>query len=392
MVTKIENILKQIYIELNEWSEPSYSLMNGRAGSAIFKIKYFQYLNINNLSESLQNEIQVLAEESIIIENSTFCLGKAGLNWFFAYLFQNKLLDQDDLNSIIQYDDELAQIAIKELNLGNYDFLHGSIGIAYYLLSVRNHDSTYFDTYFDTLLLLFKNSSSGKAIPYFDYASQKIITNKINLGLSHGLPSILKFCMEAYKKKVCISKAEQISKILISYILENRNSIPFGSYFPNYVNENENELNQFSRLAWCYGDLGVAYILYQAGIVFNLPSVGELAMQVLKDSTLRKEAKSTMVIDASLCHGSSGAAYIYNKLYHLTDELAFKEARDYWLEQTLLYNCFSDTKSGYKMFRANENQYMPENGFLEGNAGIGLTLLSILTSDFSWDYCLMLNE
>jgi len=42
----------------------------------------------------------------------------------------------------------------------------------------------------------------------------------------------------------------------------------YGSYFSSFALESTS-INTKSRLGWCYGDLGIASVLYQAGKVLN---------------------------------------------------------------------------------------------------------------------------
>ena len=69
----------------------------------------------------------------------------------------------------------------------------------------------------------------------------------------------------------------------------------------------------------------------------------------------------------------------------------FKEAAEYWIAQTLEMDVHQDGIAGYKAFNPVERSWMNVPGLLEGTAGTGLVLLSYLTADCSWDYCLMLD-
>ena len=125
-------------------------------------------------------------------------------------------------------------------------------------------------------------------IPFYDFINQRVDPDKINLGLAHGIPSILKFCVQCFKQGICPDKTSQLANEIIAYLLDNMNREIHSSYFPNFIEEGRNA-DQSSRVAWCYGDLGVGYILYQAGVAFKKTDLTDLALQILRHSAKRKK-------------------------------------------------------------------------------------------------------
>jgi lantibiotic biosynthesis protein len=99
-----------------------------------------------------------------------------------------------------------------------------------------------------------------------------------------------------------------------------------------------------------------------------------------------------MVKDAGFCHGCAGIAHMYNKLWHSTHQPVFKAACDFWMQRTLDMATYPDGMAGHKKYTGTEGVFESTPALLDGVAGIGLVLLSYLTGDFSWDYCLMLNN
>lgn len=62
-------------------------------------------------------------------------------------------------------------------------------------------------------------------------------------------------------------------------------------------------------------------------------------------------------------------------------------------ESTLIFDNFSDGLAGYKVVIDPVIDKLKNSvGLMEGVTVIVLILLSYLTADFSWDYCLMLNS
>jgi lantibiotic modifying enzyme len=133
--------------------------------------------------------------------------------------------------------------------------------------------------------------------------------------------------------------------------------------------------------------------LLQAGKIFNNESWKDEAIGILLKTTEIREWSEAKVLDAGLCHGTSGIAHIYNRAYKYTGIEKFKVSAIYWFEQTLKMAAFDDGLAGYKTYRAPEfGGFCNENGFLTGIAGIGLAMISAV-SDIEpvWDRALLLS-
>jgi lantibiotic modifying enzyme len=134
-----------------------------------------------------------------------------------------------------------------------------------------------------------------------------------------------------------------------------------------------------SRLAWCYGDLGVAAALWQAGKVTENCSWMNKALDIYRFSANRISLQDAMVNDAEICHGTAGIAMMFSYMYRQTGDPTLMTARNYWVGQTLKMSKFTDGLAGYKKFTLDDDKNVKwEESFsiLEGIAGIGLMLLS----------------
>ncbi|TDX00534.1 lanthionine synthetase C family protein [Dinghuibacter silviterrae] len=366
--------LQNIYLDINKDKSVSPALLTGAAGIQLFNLLYLKNKN-ETADEACQENIQLLAEHSLSFTHPTFCSGFAGTNWFFKYLYGKGLLTSEDVSMLCYRDTELENTSIQMLETGNYDFLHGAVGIAYYLLYPPNTTSEgYFPDFFSIISSLIDKN-----------------TTEVNFGLSHGIPSILKFCVQCFKQGICMDASQKLAEQIILILLANTNPDPAINYFP-YSISTAKETERRTRLAWCYGDLGVGIVLYQAGTVFQNKQLVDFSLEVLLHSTKRKNSKEARVSDACVCHGSAGIAHIYNRMWHYTRNPVFKEACDYWIQKTVEFSAHEDGIAGYKKYDGLNNVYINEGGLIEGTAGVGLALLSYLTGDFSWDYCLMLND
>lgn len=79
-------------------------------------------------------------------------------------------------------------------------------------------------------------------------------------------------------------------------------------------------------------------------------------------------------------------------MYWETQNPIFKETANYWIEETLKMAKFEDGLAGYKAWYGEKDGWRNEYGFLEGIAGIGLTLLAHISNEEpTWDKCLLLS-
>ena len=391
MVSEIDHILSAVYRELETSRNDDASLMSGKAGHVLYGIQYLE----NNAGatdddwEKLNNRIQDLAEKSITAGYPSFSNGMAGIHWVFSY-FQNKgLLDEEEITSICSQDEVMATVAIDSVKSGLYDYLFGASGIAHYLLH-RNHPPTFFKQLLDALRDQ-QSSSTLAVLPAFDLVAGKTIADRIDFGLAHGISAILKFHLQCFRKGVYYSESKNAAENIIDFLLSGVNDDKSYSYFPS-IKETHSRTDSPSRLAWCYGDLTIAYMLYEAGILFHDKRLVDFSIEVFTKTTTRKTFDETGVCDAGLCHGSAGLAHIYSRVFTLTNEPLFKHTSEYWIKKTIEFANLTGKNAIFKKYNPHTNQFEPAYGLLEGSCGIALALSGFVTGQLDWDYCLMLNN
>ncbi len=215
----------------------------------------------------------------------------------------------------------------------------------------------------------------------------------INLGLSHGLASII-----AVLSKIYIATESLLAKELlldsVKCLMCTKRSFDRNSLFPNYIFKNTKPISVktiSSRLAWCYGDLGISVAIWHASQALRRKDLEEEAKEILQHSAMRLDLDQNGVIDAGLCHGTAGIAHIYNRMYGYTGVEELRGASEYWFDQTLKMACFKDGLAGYKAWHGSLG-WESEPGLLEGIAGIGLAMISAVSDiEPAWDECLLLS-
>ena len=90
------------------------------------------------------------------------------------------------------------------------------------------------------------------------------------------------------------------------------------------------------RLAWCYGDAGIAAALFIAGRCTGQSSWEEEALAIARHSANRAP-ETCRVRDVCFCHGSAGLAHIFNRFYQVTHDELFAGASRYWIDQSVQY-------------------------------------------------------
>jgi lantibiotic modifying enzyme len=133
--------------------------------------------------------------------------------------------------------------------------------------------------------------------------------------------------------------------------------------------------------------------LWQASQTLQNKEWERISLDILLHTTTRTNPVKEKVSDGGFCHGSSGIAHIYNRLYQATEINIFKDAAIYWLHDTLDKAKFIDGIAGYKTWHTPKyGGWIMHTGLLEGVSGIGLVLLSAVGDiEPKWDECLLLN-
>jgi lantibiotic modifying enzyme len=179
-----------------------------------------------------------------------------------------------------------------------------------------------------------------------------------------------------------------LSKIVLFY-KNNTNPSTYRSVFSPWIIPENNSYTE-SRLAWCYGDLGIGQVLHKAGILLNDRELTELALDSLVRSCKRKDIILENIVDACMCHGPLGICHIYNRMYQKTDMPIFKDIAIYWLNEALKMGKESKHFAGFHFVHSGE--YIANFSLLTGISGVGLSLLAMIDSvEPKWDECLMLS-
>jgi lantibiotic modifying enzyme len=386
--------ISEVLLEKSDKVGNNIGLMGGKTGIALF---FFYYANLTMEEKYVDFAHQLIGEifDGINQEVSihTFAGGLAGVGWMMEHLVQNDFVDADTDEILESLDPFLHKAMIYDIEKGNYDFLHGAVGIGTYFLNrpSQKESADYLKELVDHMDKIKHEPAKGQ-FAWESVLDREKGTKGYNLSLSHGLASIIVFLAKMLEKGIYKEKVSTLLNGAVNYMLAHRlDTKEFKSNFPSWVGE-DYPLGH-SRMAWCYGDLGIGPSLMQAGKAAGNKEWQDIGINTVLHSTGRKDLKESAIIDVGLCHGAAGLAHIYNRLYHTTGHAEFKETALYWLGHTMNMATHEDGYAGYKAWHSEQyGGWQPEAGFLEGVAGIGLALISLISDiEPKWDYCLYLS-
>lgn len=399
-MTALENKYREInkFLENKVFQSDNIGLIGGDIGTLLYFLHSFEYDRNNDCLERTVTQIEVYLECTVIESRSPFyCSGIAGMGLFIEFIEQKGWVEIDTNSILNDIDDYLYAKMTNTIETGNYDFFHGAIGIGFYFI-YRSRKTEKAKKYLEGLVfqlekMAVEETDGTLKWEFFQFEKGILIKDEYNLGLAHGIPSILSFLVKVNQEDILSEKTLSMVDKTMRYILKTQ--VPTSenySTFP-YLVRGEMDLKIPTRLAWCYGDLGVCCSLWNAAKVLQNESLKEKVIKVMLNASKKRGVEQALIEDAGLCHGAAGAAHIFQRFYDWTNVPEFKEAADYWYNVILEMATFEDGYAGFKTHHGEEyGGSRPSANFLDGISGIGLALLYKISGiDPSWEELLFIR-
>lgn len=215
-----------------------------------------------------------------------------------------------------------------------------------------------------------------------------------NLGVAHGIPGIIHFLSEVTSLAIIDKKRSYgLLEGAVDWLIAQQHAPGYRSTFTAWMVPGEEPAE--SRLAWCYGDIGILSVLLQVARCAERDDWHKFASMLL-DRCLAWDANESRVVDAPLCHGAAGVAHIFNRIYHNENDQRCRNAALAWLERTLAMRQPGTGVGGFSALTRSDRDapivWDPSPSFLDGAIGVALALLATITStDPSWDRMLLLS-
>jgi len=383
-------LLTEIDHALARWLETSAppGLINGSCGAALFYAYYAELTerddHADRVHRIVDDALAALATRALPPAHGG---GIAGIAWTLHHLDQRGLVDAsgDTLDAV---DELLCRALVHDVRTGARDFLHDGLGAVLYLGERAASPAVH-------AALVTAIAELERTAVRDDRGARWSDGTKgtFNLGLAHGNPGILALVAHLHRAGVAPARTGTLLADGVRWLRSTRCPDPgTGSHFPIAVDASGAPTHRISsRLGWCYGDLGVAVALLDAGVALADSTLVADAVALLHHTLAHRTADDGQVLDAALCHGSMGIAQIYRRAYHITAEPELLVGADRWIDHGLSLARFTDGPAGFKYCMA--DGYVPSHSLLQGVAGIGLALLAAIgpSSESAWDRSLLLS-
>lgn len=393
-VREIASVLNSYFEDQRRLAEHSPYLGEGAAATAIF----FAYLHAAGLSldknlalEYLNFSVDALAGQPM--QPSLFS-GFTGIAWAAQHI-SGLFASSDDLGQDI--DLALEIYLDRSPWQGDYDLINGLVGLGVYCLE-RNSSPVAvrcLELIVRRLGELARHSPDGlywfTAPDLLSELEREIHPHGYcNLGLAHGVPGIIALLGRIYAAGIARENASQLLEGAVCWLLRQQLSDAEASRFAALLVPDAEP--QGCRLAWCYGDAGVAAALLLAARCTGTKDWEVAALNIARRAATR-DLQSCGVIDACFCHGSSGLAHIFNRIHQATRDQLFADAARFWIKKTLQFHVPNAGAAGYSVMVPNEAGEMKleeRYGLITGIAGVGLALLAAISNvEPMWDSIFM---
>ena len=369
-------------------------LSGGRAGQCLLHA----YLALHGAGDAYADTaIELLdratAAASELRMSSSLYLGFPGIAWTAAHLAGRLFAEDEDGNR--EVDEILLRSLAQAPWAGPYDLFHGLVGLGIYALERLPRPSAMSCLEAVVAQLAARAEHTPEGAAFFSPVGalhpkyrEVFPRGAYVLGMAQGLPGVIAFLGSACRAGVAVQEARPLLDGTVSWLLARERPADSSYRFPHYHCPGVEPHR--SRVAWCFGDLGIAASLLIAARGACEPAWEVAARRVALAAAARPLA-SAGVPDAGLCHGAAGVGHVFNRLYQATGETELGRAARFWFDHAL---GLREPGLGIAGFRkASGSDWLDEPGFLLGATGIGLALLAAVSPiDPAWDRLLLTSS
>jgi hypothetical protein len=318
--------------------------------------------------------------------------GLTGVGWALAHL-QGRLPGLDAEDELAEIDGALLDHLDRSSWTEDYDLVTGLVGFSVYALErlPRPVAVACLDRVIDYLAQAAQDRPEGVTwwtdpmwLPADD--REQSPGGYYNLGLAHGVPAVIALLGRVCAAGIDDGRPRPLLAGAVRWLLAQQ--APGG--FPYWIGPGGE--NRPARLAWCYGDVGVAAALLGAARCVSEPAWEHEALEIARRAAQRGR-KDAGVVDAGLCHGAAGLGHVFNRMYQATGEPWLALAARSWFERALAMRRPGRGVGGYEAWQrgdAGAATWVSDGGLLTGATGIALALLAATTAvEPAWDRMLM---
>ena len=318
--------------------------------------------------------------------------GLTGLGWAIAHL-RHFLPGMNGDEALAEIDEVLLTHLEETPWTGEYDLIGGLVGYAVYAL--EHLPSPAGVACLEHIIDHLEQTAERRPEGLTWWTNPKLLAAETreewpggyyNLGLAHGVPGVIAVLGRVCAAGIAVDRARPLLDGAVRWLLAHQNC----DGFANWVAPDHPE--KPARLAWCYGDPGVAAALLAAARAVDEPAWEREARAIALRAAERPVDQSG-VKDAGLCHGAAGLGHIFNRMYQATDDSRLADAARDWFERTLAMRRPGQGIGGFETWMPRDNgssKWVADPGLLTGAAGIALALLAATTPvEPAWDAMLL---
>jgi hypothetical protein len=317
--------------------------------------------------------------------------GVAGLGWAVAHL-----TDGDDAVGLTAAIEGVLRRSLAARDRVPYDLVTGVVGVGVFAIELGDAGRPLARLVLDELMA--RAEPKGAGLAWFTAPALLTVDQRReapnghwDLGLAHGIGGVIAL-LARYVARGIDPRARSLLEGAVAFLLGAAPPSDTGR-FPAWLADGTPLASGTRRLAWCYGDLGLATALVAAGRSCERPE-WEVAALELAQRCAETPPAAAHIIDGGLCHGAAGAAHLLHQLYRVTGDEALGAAAQRWIWETVEMR--SDRPvGGYPMAVPRLDRppdLDPDVGLVAGTTGVALALHAALaTEPWGWDRPLLVD-
>lgn len=387
--------VEEIAADLAAAPPATFSLARGAAGQALF----FLYLHQAFPGRGHDDTAMDLLDRAIDGIGDPMVLpylygGFAGVAWAVEHVLWRLAPDAEDPGEEIAA--ALQELLRQSPWKRDYDLISGLVGYGVYALERLPRPGG--RECLDLVVERLAESAERRSGRITWHTSPDLLTPEAvkmcptgyyNLGVSHGVPGVVALLGEIEAAGLSTPTTRELLEGSLAWLLEQKLPPDASSAFSYHVAPGAEP--RPARLAWCYGDLGIAAALLGVDRKEALDLGRKAAALPVEQAGIQ---------DAGLCHGAAGVAHLFNRLYQASGQASgdpvLAQAARGWFQRTLEMRRPGEGIGGFLAWelddRRDEMGWQRDPGFLTGAAGIGLALLSGATATIpAWDRVLLVS-
>jgi lantibiotic modifying enzyme len=394
--------IDEIYTVLSKRKLPNeIGILSGKMGICLFYIYYAKYKKNKNLESKSLELLDQIKEEILMMKIRSYIdvLKYSEYGWLVMHLHQMDMIDMES-DYFDEIDEALHECLKLLISIDKYDCLNGAINIGIYFYNRFKLDSSCAKYLFHFISQIRKKAIyiSPNIVKWNSEIDYETGEKGTNLGVAHGIVGLILFLSKLSNVDDLFNVRPLILQACNYMMSVEQNYQDYNSYFRGIISTNEKYNKRETRVGWCYGDLGVAYAFLSVSPLKTekYQEIKNKGFHYLDHTLERMHNNTTGISDGCLCHGTSGVAHMYNRLYQKTGEERLKEAALYWYSETLKMGSTASYFAGFNVTSnlkwEKEKEKERSLSFLEGICGIGLSLISSVSDlEPNWDELLLLS-